>query len=80
MTLSRIFNLRDGFTRKDDKLPRRFETALQEGFVKGVVIDPKKMEEAQKAYYQMLGWNEEGVPTTARLAELDIEWAKKYIS
>lgn len=80
MTLSRIFNLREGFTKYDDKLPKRFETGLKEGFVKGVVINPEKLEEAQKAYYHMLGWNEEGIPTTARLAELDIEWAQKHIS
>ena len=42
-------------------------------------IDPDKLEETKKAYYQMLGWNEKGVPTDARLAELGIEWAKEYI-
>jgi aldehyde:ferredoxin oxidoreductase len=78
-TMSRIFNLREGFTKYDDKLPKRFETGLKEGAVKGVVIDPEKLEEAKKAYYHMLGWDEEGIPTAARLAELDIEWAQKYI-
>jgi hypothetical protein len=27
----------------------------------------------------MLGWDETGVPTYARLVELDIEWAYQYI-
>ena len=43
-----------------------------------LVLDPKKLTEAQKMYYQMLGWDESGVPTYARLVELDIEWAYGY--
>jgi aldehyde:ferredoxin oxidoreductase len=79
MALSRIFNLREGFSTRDDQLPKRFETALKEGFVKGVTIDPEKMETTKKAYYNMLGWNEAGVPTRTRLAELQIAWAEKHI-
>jgi aldehyde:ferredoxin oxidoreductase len=79
MMLCRIFNLREGFTKSDDRLPKRFETGLKEGAVKGVIIDPDKLEDAKKAYYRMLGWDEDGVPTHAGLAELDIEWAQEYI-
>jgi aldehyde:ferredoxin oxidoreductase len=44
-----------------------------------VAVDPEKLGEMQKVYYQMLGWNEKGVPTKARLVELDIEWAAEHI-
>jgi hypothetical protein len=27
----------------------------------------------------MMGWNELGIPTYARLVELKIEWASKYL-
>jgi len=79
ITLSRIFNYQNGITDKDDKLPKRFLTPLADGPLKGVAVDPKELAEAQKLYYQMLGWDESGVPTYARLVELDIEWAYEYI-
>jgi aldehyde:ferredoxin oxidoreductase len=44
-----------------------------------VAVNPDELVAAQKLYYQMLGWDESGVPTYARLVELDIEWAFEYI-
>jgi len=79
ITLARIFNIREGWTAKDDVLPRRFSTSPPDGPLKGVVIDPEKLAEAKKIYYQMMGWDEEGIPTYARLVELKIEWAEKYL-
>ena len=79
ITLSRIFNYREGITSKDDTLPKRFLTPPADGPLKGVAVDPVQLAEAQKLYYQMLGWDESGVPTYARLVELDLEWAYQYI-
>ena len=42
-------------------------------------VDPGVLLEAQRLYYQMLGWNEHGVPTKARLVELDIDWAASMV-
>jgi aldehyde:ferredoxin oxidoreductase len=80
ITLARIFNIREGRSAKDDTLPARFFTSPAEGPLKGVSVDPARLAEAQKLYYQMLGWDASGVPTLARLIELDLEWAKKYLS
>ena len=79
ITLARIFNLREGFSEKDDGLPKRFASSPSEGPLKGVFVDPDKLEEAKRVYYQMLGWTESGVPTSARLVELGIEWAGRYL-
>lgn len=79
ITLARIFNVREGWTAKDDILPKRFFTSPANGPLKGVSIDPEKLAEAQKIYYQMMGWDESGIPTYARLVELKIEWADKYL-
>ncbi len=79
IALCRIFNLREGFTAADDQLPKRFAEALTEGAIKGISVDSEKLDESKKAYYQMLGWTEKGIPTDARLAELDIEWAKEHL-
>ena len=80
ITLSRIFNLREGFTVEDDILPARFNTTVAEGPLKGVNIDAKEHEDARSVYFQMLGWDEAGIPTRGRLAELNILWAEKFIN
>ncbi|UCF93440.1 MAG: hypothetical protein JSW39_04550 [Desulfobacterales bacterium] len=79
ITLSRLFNLREGFAAEDDILPQRFFGAPKGGPLAGVAIDPEELSAAQKIYYQMLGWTEEGRPTYARLVELDLEWASDYL-
>lgn len=79
MTLARIFNIREGFSSRDDTLPRRFASSPLDSNLKGVGVDPEKFSAAQKLYYQMLGWDEAGVPTYARLVELNIEWAAQYL-
>jgi aldehyde:ferredoxin oxidoreductase len=79
ITLSRIFNLREGFTVDDDVLPARFNTAPSSGPLKGVKVDINEHEDAREVYYQMLGWDDKGIPTRGRLAELNLLWAEKYI-
>ncbi len=79
ITLMRIFNLREGFTRDDDRLPERFHQLPQEGPLKKVRIDPQAHKEAIEIYYQLLGWDRDGVPTKACLTALDLEWAMPYL-
>ncbi|MHB8773344.1 MAG: aldehyde ferredoxin oxidoreductase family protein [Syntrophales bacterium] len=79
MALARIFNLREGFTPSDDRLPERFATSPAEGPLSEVTVDPAKLERAQHEYFRLLGWNEAGIPTRETLASLGIEWAQGYI-
>jgi aldehyde:ferredoxin oxidoreductase len=56
--LKKDFNLRAGFTRKDDALPKRLMTeGAKTGPAKGVVSGLDKM---LPIYYQVRGWDEEG--------------------
>ncbi len=75
MTLMRIFNIREGFSDVDDTLPKRMAVPRRTGNLQGIAVDPATLAEMQRLYYQMLGWDERGIPTRARLVELDIEWA-----
>jgi aldehyde:ferredoxin oxidoreductase len=79
IALARIFNLREGFSRNDDTLPLRFFTSPSEGPLNATSVDRDQLAAAQRTYYQMLGWNESGIPTRKKLVELDIEWAYEYI-
>jgi len=74
MTMMRLFNLREGFTREDDRLPERFYTAPKTGPLKDIRIDPAAHREAVETYYQLLGWDRNGVPTKTCLTALDLEW------
>lgn len=72
--LTRLFNVREGFTRKDDILPWRFmyEPIPDEPF-KGACIKPEYFNIMLDEYYDARGWNkEDGIPTKAKLKELDL--------
>jgi aldehyde:ferredoxin oxidoreductase len=73
--MARIFNLREGFTSKDDTLPDRLFNPMEGGTLKGKKIDKEKFSKAIETYYQMMGWDPEtGVPKKEKLAELDLDW------
>ena len=72
--LERCFNVREGFTRRDDTLPRRFlEEPLEEGESSGVTV---RLDEMLDEYYRVRHWTREGVPTSERLEELGLGFAK----
>lgn len=73
ITLARIFNLREGFTARDDVLPRRFADTPADGPLKG--LDAGLLAAGRQAYYRQMAWDENGVPTPAGLAALGIGWA-----
>ena len=71
-TLARIYNNREGFNTGDDTLPPRLFEGLQNGKLKGVAIDRDQLAEALQLYYAMVGWDADGVPTMAKLADLEL--------
>ena len=73
--MARIFNLREGFTARDDTLPDRFFQPMEGGTLKGKKIDREQFSKALETYYEMMGWDSEtGVPKRGKLAELDLDW------
>ena len=70
--LERGFNVREGASRKDDTLPRRFlEEPLQNGGSQGHVVP---LEEMLDDYYEARGWDvETGIPTRDKLEELGLD-------
>ena len=73
--MARIFNLREGFTSREDTLPDRLFNPMEGGTLKGKKIDKEQFSRAVETYYQMMGWDPEtGVPKKEKLAELDLDW------
>jgi benzoyl-CoA reductase subunit BamB len=69
-TLVRAINIRRGMRRKDEKPPadhwkKRF---------------PELEAELLDAYYDMKGWNKDGVPTPEKLTELNLDYVSKDFS
>jgi aldehyde:ferredoxin oxidoreductase len=80
LNLMRTFNAREGFTRKDDQLPKKFFKPLQgTGPTAGIAVTHEEMEAGLDEYYRLAGFTNDGVPTRETLKELDIEWAAEYL-
>ena len=71
--LARLFNLREGFDREHDTLPRRFmEEPLPSGPSKGHHITSEDMSIMLNDYYQLRGWDLAGRPNENTLDRLGL--------
>jgi aldehyde:ferredoxin oxidoreductase len=72
-TVERAFNVREGFSRKDDILPSRFlNETPKSGPVKGHVFE---MEQILDEYYEGRGWDKKtGNPTRTKLESLGLKF------
>ena len=77
ITLMRLFNLREGFTMKDDTLPQRFNQTPHDSPLKG--MDTEQFARCRRDYYQLQGWDETGIPKKSTLKRLDIGWAASLL-
>jgi benzoyl-CoA reductase subunit BamB len=66
-TLVRAINIRRGMRRKDERPP---EDHWKKRF-------PELEAELLDSYYEMKGWNKEGIPTPEKLAEMGLDYVSK---
>ena len=80
-TLERMFNIREGFTRKDDYPPERmFKEGTEAENVavpKGTKLDIRKYNQLLSNYYAVHGWDENGVPKEEKVKELGLSWERR---
>ena len=73
-TLARCFNLREGFSRKDDYLPVRLsEEPIPAGPSEGYLTSRAEQDGLLNEYYEVYGYDQRGVPTRERLRRLSLE-------
>jgi aldehyde:ferredoxin oxidoreductase len=73
-TLSRLFNLREGFTSDDDRIPKRVMKAFESGPLAGVEISPESFNWARRRFYELMSWDPDtGTPSQRRLLELHLD-------
>jgi len=76
INLARIFNIREGLTRKDDSLPERLFSPLENGALNGIGISKTEFEQTLTDLYLIKGWDPaSAIPTREHLRQLEIEWA-----
>ncbi len=69
-TLSRLFNVREGFDVTNDILPKRcLSEPVPSGYAKGQVV---QLEKLRSEYYQLMGWDENGIPIEKTLEDLQL--------
>ncbi len=75
ISLSRIYNHREGFSRQDDRLPAKYHENMADGPYQGKLgIDGKKFEDLLCSYYEEFGWDPEtGYPTLEKIRELGLD-------
>jgi len=75
LCLERSFNVREGFSRKDDTLPKRMQTEplKNAGPATGQVF--RKLDGLLDEYYDALGYTSQGIPSKKKLRQLGLEWA-----
>lgn len=70
INLERMYNVNLGFNRNQDTLPKRFiEEPMPKGASKGQTVD---LESLLSEYYDLMGWDQNGIPTKKKLKELGL--------
>lgn len=76
----RLFNIREGFGRKDDHLPPRFvKEPLPDGPAAGHRITEEDMEVMLDEYYKVRRWDGEGRPSHKKLVELGLDRLRIFL-
>lgn len=78
--MDKAFNVREGFGRKDDRLPNRFLTEpLHTLGAEGEGQLVRNLDRFLDEYYRLRGWTSDGIPTLDKLKELNIEFVWESI-
>jgi len=77
INIARAFGAREGMGRAQDSLPKKFSTVpLTAGMAKGSVAHVPEM---LSKYYELCGWDENGVPTPEKLHEMGLDFVAEEL-
>jgi aldehyde:ferredoxin oxidoreductase len=74
LCLERCFNVREGFDRKDDTLPKRMRTEPLKDAGPATGQTVKNLDGLLDEFYDALGYTRQGIPSEAKLKELGLDW------
>ncbi|MFC1932100.1 aldehyde ferredoxin oxidoreductase family protein [Chloroflexota bacterium] len=73
--LERVFNVREGFGRKQDTLPRRMLTEplhTREAPGEGQIV--RNQDKFLDQYYEIRGWTKDGIPSPRKLSDMGLDY------
>jgi aldehyde:ferredoxin oxidoreductase len=70
--MGRLFLQREGFTNADDTISARAFHRLSDGPIADKGLMPDELRQWLRVYYQRMGWDAEGNPTTEALGKLNL--------
>jgi aldehyde:ferredoxin oxidoreductase len=75
ITLSRVYNHREGFSRSDDRLPDKYTQDMSDGPYRDKLgIDETDFYRMLMDYYEEMGWDRDtGLPTTETILRLALD-------
>jgi aldehyde:ferredoxin oxidoreductase len=78
--LERMFNLREGLRREHDTLPKRyFEEETRGGRLSGQKVDREGFEQMLDEYYELCGWDREGIPRAETRSRLSLDREPSHV-
>jgi aldehyde:ferredoxin oxidoreductase len=73
-TLEKSYNIREGWTLKDETYPARiFKEPIGNGPLKGIRFTEEERSLLLEAYFKARGWSAEGIPPKEKLAKLGLD-------
>lgn len=80
LQMMRAFNIREGFSDKDDIMPEKVYTPLVGGKTHGLKWDEEAFKKAREFYYAMAGWKAPNyAPDTYKLLSVNLDWVVDYL-
>ena len=76
LDLGRAYDCREGLTREQDRIPKRFlDTVVTEGPQKGQIVEEEKLEQMKSEYYALKGWDvATGIPMRETLEKRGLKY------
>ncbi len=75
LTIERMYNVREGISSKDDRLPiRMYKEKLPAGPRKDAIFTDEDQKKMETDYYGFVGWDAKGIPTEASLKAYGLDF------
>ncbi|MCH4890168.1 aldehyde ferredoxin oxidoreductase [Acidaminobacter sp. JC074] len=71
-TLARLFNVREGFSKKDDVLPRRVFDEILKSNIGDLSLKESEFDLMLEEFYGLCDWDDNGIPRQSLLESLDL--------
>ena len=74
ITMTRLFNVQEGWTTHDDVLPWRIHQPMAQGPMSNQVLPPEQVREETQEYYEARGWDRDtGIPNSDTVERLGLQ-------